>query len=127
MDQVNWYLDRDTIKLGERSVGYTKGREEMSVISEDFFDEGDFRKIQNVANINPLNVFMNYMDEMGTTVFPAGDLARLINPVSLWRISRPCYSTWSSGGSSLRCPDQRGGDQAQTGALCACLPEQGGL
>lgn len=80
VDQVNWYLDRDTIKLGERSVGYTKGREEMSVISEDFFDEGDFRKIQNVANINPLNVFMNYMDEMGTTVFPAGDLARLINP-----------------------------------------------
>lgn len=79
VDQINWYLDRDTIKLGERSVGFTKGRDEMSVISEDFFDESDFRKIQNVANINPLNVFHNYMTEMGGNTFQAADLARLIN------------------------------------------------
>ncbi|MCF8237101.1 MAG: hypothetical protein K9I85_03015 [Saprospiraceae bacterium] len=80
VDQINWYLDRDTIKLGERSVGFTKGRDEMSVISEDFFDESDFRKIQNVAHTNPLNVFKAYMDEMGSTTFQASELARLINP-----------------------------------------------
>ncbi|MBK7343550.1 MAG: hypothetical protein IPJ06_10945 [Saprospiraceae bacterium] len=44
VDQINWYLDRDTIKLGERSVGFTKGRDEMSVISEDFLMRATFER-----------------------------------------------------------------------------------
>ncbi|MBP6183658.1 MAG: hypothetical protein KA479_01880 [Saprospiraceae bacterium] len=80
VDGVTWYLDRDTIKLGERSIAGTKGKDEMQVISEDFFNDNDYRKIQNISDVNPLSLFKKHVDETGQRTFSASTLAYLINP-----------------------------------------------
>jgi hypothetical protein len=80
VDGVTWYMQTDTIKLGERSVAGTKGRDEMTVISEDFYSEADFRRIQSIADVNPLTIIKQKVDALGQRVFSAGTIAFWINP-----------------------------------------------
>lgn len=80
VDNVTWYMPSDTIKLGERSVAGTKGRDEMTVVSEDFFSEADFRRIQSISDVNPLSIIKQKVDALGQREFSAGTIAYWINP-----------------------------------------------
>lgn len=79
VDGLTWYMDRDTIKLGERSVAATKGRDEMTVTSEEFYNENDFRRIQSISDVNPLNIIKKYVDETGSEEMEAYTLATMLN------------------------------------------------
>lgn len=79
VDGLTWYMDKDTIKMGERSVAATKGRDEMTVTSEEFFNENDFRRIQSISDVNPLNIIKKYVDETGQQEMEAYTLATMLN------------------------------------------------
>lgn len=80
VDDLTWFLNRDTIQMGARSIAGTKGKEEVQVISQDFFSDEEYRKIQSIADINPLLVIKRHLDETGDRIVAASTLAYKINP-----------------------------------------------
>ncbi|MCO6484418.1 MAG: hypothetical protein J5I41_01445 [Saprospiraceae bacterium] len=80
VDGLTWYMNQDTIKLGERSIAGTKGRDEMQVVSEDFYSENDYRRIQSIADANPIEIIKQKVDALNQRVFSAGTIAFWIHP-----------------------------------------------
>lgn len=80
VDGLTWYMASDTIKMGERNIAGTKGRDEIQVVSEHFFSENDYRKIQTIADRNPLDIIKKHVEATNQRVFSAGTIAYWINP-----------------------------------------------
>lgn len=54
VDKVKWYINKDSIIFGERSLAIAKPRDLVTFESQDYFDELDYRRIQSIASANPI-------------------------------------------------------------------------
>lgn len=53
-DKIKWYIDKDSIVIGEKSIAFAKSRDEVVFESTKYYDEIDYRRIQSIATSNPL-------------------------------------------------------------------------
>src|SRR5690606_31083576 len=79
VDNIDWFMNSDSIVLGQRGIGFTKTNKEVVFESLKYFEEGDYRRLQNISTTNPLATLKVYADEAGTTV-SANNLAHKLNP-----------------------------------------------
>jgi len=68
VEKIKWYLDKDSIIFGEKSLAIAKGREEASFESDKYYDETLYRKLQNVSTINPISNLKRAMASNGTSM-----------------------------------------------------------
>ena len=79
VDNLEWHMDTGEILLGKSAVSFAN-QSEVKFESFNFFEEGEFRRIQNIATTNPLYVIRYFVDEEGSNVISAKNLAAKINP-----------------------------------------------
>lgn len=80
MSKIKWYVDKDSVILGDKNPGYGINSNNALFESLKFFSEPDFRKFQNIATRNPVSVLKMYSDQVGKRILNADDAARQINP-----------------------------------------------
>ena len=79
VDNIDWYLQRDSVVFGQTGVGFAKKKKTVSFESLKYFEEGDYNRLQNISSTNPLATIKVYADEEGTTL-NARNLAKRLNP-----------------------------------------------
>ena len=78
---IDWKIDTDTIILGTKRPAFASSIEKkVSFESEDYFNQNEFEKIQNISNSNPLIIMKVVSDKEGTRLMDAEFLAQKINP-----------------------------------------------
>ncbi len=80
MDKIKWFIDKDSIVLGDKQPGYGINSNNAMFESLKFFSEPDFRKFQNISTRNPVVVLKMYSDQVQKRILNADDAARQINP-----------------------------------------------
>ena len=80
MSKIKWYIDKDSMVLGDKQPGYGINSNNALFESLKFFSEPDFRKFQNISTRNPVVVLKMYSDQVGKRVLNADEAARQINP-----------------------------------------------
>ncbi len=54
-DKIKWYIDKDSVVIGEKSIAFAKSRDEVVFESIKYYDEIEYRRIQSIATSNPLS------------------------------------------------------------------------
>jgi hypothetical protein len=81
MSKIKWFVDKDSLILGDKNPGYGVNNNNALFESLKFFSEPDFRKFQNIATRNPIVVLKMYSDQLGgKKILNADDAMRQINP-----------------------------------------------
>lgn len=80
MSKIKWYIDKDSIILGDKQPGYGINSNNALFESLKFFSEPDFRKFQNISTRNPVSVLKMYSDQVQKRILNADDAVRQINP-----------------------------------------------
>ena len=80
LDKIKWFIDKDSIVLGDKQPGYGVNSNKAMFESLKFFSEADFRKVQNISTRNPISVLKMYSDQVQKRILIADEAARQINP-----------------------------------------------
>ena len=80
MNRIKWFIDKDSLVLGDKQPGYGANDNNVMFESLKFFSEPDFRKFQNISTRNPVVVLKMYSDQVQKRILNANDAARQINP-----------------------------------------------
>jgi hypothetical protein len=80
VSKINWYIAHDSLVIGDKSPGMGTIKNEAVFESLQFFSEQDYRKIQNIATINPISIIKLYSDEVKKRTLNAHDIAKKIDP-----------------------------------------------
>lgn len=54
VDKVKWYLNKDSVVFGEKSLVVAKAKDVVTFESQNYYDELDYRRIQSIGSVNPL-------------------------------------------------------------------------
>ncbi len=79
-DDIKVYFRGDSLTVGERSAISGRSNDEVIFESLDFFDKGEYFRIQNIASYNPIAVIKRVAEEEGTRVLDANYLADRMSP-----------------------------------------------
>ena len=77
-DKINYRIESDSLIIGEKSLAIKKSPEPAIFESLEFFDEGDYRRFQNIASTNPIAI-MRAVAEREGRVQDANFLAKKLN------------------------------------------------
>ena len=79
-DYLDIYLDKDSIVVGRPTVSFAE-KGDVLFESEDFFSPGDYYRLQNIAEVNPLVLLLALrQQETGNDFISAERVAQRINP-----------------------------------------------
>lgn len=96
-DKLKWYIDKDSIVIGEKSIAFAKSRDEVVFESKDYYDEIDYRRIQSIASTNPLSNLKVASISQGR-LMDVESVAKAINPkFSLTNIQSLLYEMVAKG------------------------------
>lgn len=73
------YLDSDSILIG-RQVFKSSFKTDVNFESLEYFNKGEYNRIQNIATVNPLALMKVIAERENTRTIDANDLAKKINP-----------------------------------------------
>ncbi len=79
-DQLEYNVDADSIYVGKRSIGFAKNVTPSVFESFKYFEEGDYRRLQNIATTNPIALMKVAYLETGDRILDADFLAYKLNP-----------------------------------------------
>ncbi len=77
-DKINYYVNADSLIIGEKSLSIKKSPSPAIFESTKFFNEGDYRRIQNISTTNPIAI-MRAVAEREGNIMSAHDLAKKLN------------------------------------------------
>ncbi len=78
-DNIDWYLEKDSLVFGQQGVGFAKKEKTAVFESLKYYAEGDYRRLQNISSTNPLATLKSYADQEGD-ILSANNLAQRLNP-----------------------------------------------
>jgi hypothetical protein len=78
--KIRWYIERDSIVMGEPSLGMGVNLNKGFFESLQYFSEYDYRMIQTIATRNPISILKMYAEETKRRTFSADEIARKIDP-----------------------------------------------
>lgn len=97
-DRIDFLIDKDSIYINKRGLGYNKREVPVAFESLNYFEESDYRRLQNIATTNPIALLKIAYEETGERVFDADRLARKLNPnFSVENINSLLYDLVSKG------------------------------
>ncbi|MFT6021347.1 MAG: hypothetical protein ACJATF_000355 [Flavobacteriales bacterium] len=79
VDNIDWLMGRDSVLLGKTSVSFSKANKKVEFESLNYFEENDFRRIQNLSTTNPISIIKSFAEEEGTDMLSANRLAKRLN------------------------------------------------
>ena len=79
-DKINWYLNQDSIVFNQKKASIGAGNYKVKFESPEYFDVQTYRKMQNVADYNPIATLRNLSEELGSTRCTALQFAQKLNP-----------------------------------------------
>lgn len=98
VDRIDFMIDKDSIYINKQGLGYNKREIPVVFESLNYFEEGDYRRLQNIATTNPIALLKIAYEETGERVFDADRLARKLNPnFSVENINSLLYDLVSKG------------------------------
>ncbi len=77
-ETINAFVDRDSIIIGRKSINLAKNTD-VFFESLKYYAELDYRRVQNIANVNPIAIMKITADQEGTNFIDANLIARRIN------------------------------------------------
>ncbi|MAT56118.1 MAG: hypothetical protein CMN32_16735 [Saprospirales bacterium] len=98
VDRIDFLIDKDSIYFNKQGLGYNKREVPVVFESLNYFEESDYRRLQNIATTNPIALLKIAYEETGERVFDADRLARKLNPnFSVENINSLLYDLVSKG------------------------------
>ena len=79
VENIDWYLEKDSIVFGQTGVGFAKKKKTVAFESFKYFEEDDYIRLQNISSTNPISTIKVYADEEGE-LLNARNLAKKMNP-----------------------------------------------
>ncbi|NJN78800.1 MAG: hypothetical protein HC803_11160, partial [Saprospiraceae bacterium] len=81
VDKVAWQIDSDFIEIGQAGLQNVSDREKKGQFeSLAYYNDRDYRRVQNIADYNPISTMRNYSETLGTRELDANLLAKQFNP-----------------------------------------------
>jgi len=77
-DKIYAYLDRDSVVIGKETIDIAR-KKDIFFESHDYFNENDYRRIQNIAPFNPIAIMKVTAEREGNNFIDANLLAQRIN------------------------------------------------
>jgi hypothetical protein len=97
-EKLDYPLSKDSIYIGKRSLGIAKSATPSVFESLNYFQEADYRRIQNISTTNPIALMKVAYQETGERTIDAEVLAKKLNPkFSVENISSLLYDLVSKG------------------------------
>ncbi len=97
-EKIDYLVDADSILIGKKSLGIAKSATPILFESLGYFHEGDLRRLQNIADSNPILLMNSAYEETGSRVMDAEFLAQKLNPkFSVENITSLLYDLVSKG------------------------------
>ncbi len=79
-DKVTWYIDRDSITIGEKAIAVGKNsKKEVAFESLKYFSAGDYQRLQSFGAVNPISTLKVFSDMEGSKQVDAGLYAKRLN------------------------------------------------
>ncbi len=78
-EKIDWYMNNDSIIIGQKKLGIAGSTKEVEFESLEYFEIGDYRRLQNISSTNPLSALKVAADKEGD-VISAHDVAKYLNP-----------------------------------------------
>ena len=108
VEKLDFLLDRDSIYIGRRSIGFAKSATPAVFESLKYFEESDYFRLQNIATTNPIALMKVAYQETGDKVLEAEFLAKMLNPkFSVENITSLLYDLVSKGFINYDAADQK--------------------
>lgn len=79
-ERLDYFVDKDSIFFDRRSLGFAKRINPTVFESLKYFEESDYRRLQNIATTNPIALLKVAFNETGERVIEADRVARKLNP-----------------------------------------------
>ncbi len=79
-DKLEYFVNSDSIFVGRKSIGFAKSGTPVVFESEKYFEESDYRRLQNIATTNPIALMKVAYLETGDKILDANYLAEKLNP-----------------------------------------------
>ena len=79
-DQLEYFIDSDSIYIGRKNMGFAKSVSPSVFESFKYFEEGDYNRLQNISTTNPIALMKVAYLETGERVLDANFLAEKLNP-----------------------------------------------
>jgi hypothetical protein len=79
VENIDWFIDQDSIVFGQTGLGFAKKKKTVAFESFKYFEESDYNRLQNISSTNPIATIKVYADEEGP-LLKAEDLAKKLNP-----------------------------------------------
>ncbi|MGB1216391.1 MAG: hypothetical protein ACPG5P_00860, partial [Saprospiraceae bacterium] len=98
-DRIDWALESDSMLIGKKTVGMGGGDDKLAVFeSYHYFNEGEYRSLQNISTTNPIAGVMAYSRDLGSNTLDTEGLAKKLNTkFSISTIQSLLYSMVSKG------------------------------
>ena len=78
VESINAFVDRDSVLFGRKSISLAKNTD-VFFESLKYYAEVDYRRVQNIANVNPIAIMKITADQEGSNFIDANLIARRIN------------------------------------------------
>lgn len=106
-EMMDYRLEADSIYIGQQRLGIAKSAIPVVFESLEYFQENDYRRIQNIADTNPIALLNVAYRETGDRVLKADFLAKKLNPkFSVENITSLLYDLVSKGFINYDADDQ---------------------
>ncbi len=79
-ERLDFLISKDSILVGRRTLGLAKSPNPVIVESMKYYEESDYRRLQNIATTNPIALMKVAWTETGSASFDANYLAKKLNP-----------------------------------------------
>jgi hypothetical protein len=97
-ERLDYSVDKDSIYFDRRSLVFAKRINPTVFESLKYFEESDYRRLQNIATTNPIALLKVAFNDTGERVVEAGRVARKLNPdFSVENINSLLYDLVSQG------------------------------
>ncbi len=97
-EKLDFLLDRDSIYIGRRGVGFSNAATPAVFESLKYFQESDYYRLQNISTTNPIALMKVAYQETGDKIIEAEFLAKKLNPkFSVENINSLLYDLVSKG------------------------------
>ena len=77
-ENITAYVDQDSVIIGKKTIAIAK-KQDVTFESNEFFEKGEYQRIQNIATANPIAIMKVTAEREGSNFIDANLLAERIN------------------------------------------------
>ncbi|MBP7699589.1 MAG: hypothetical protein KA101_03020 [Saprospiraceae bacterium] len=78
-DKIDWYIAKDSLLIGERSLAIAKPKDEAIFESTKFYKDEDYLRIQNIGSFNPISSIKVLAEQEKTNTLDALKVAKKLD------------------------------------------------